>query len=246
VSAGPTPLDARDPDALRDSLPALWLLATLWHRGEVRGLGNVPDDGPVLLVGNGSGGAVGVDSLVFLLAFAAYFGVERPLHVLAHGVSRPLRRFGVVPADLALADRALAGGAAVVVYPGGAEEGHRPVWRRNRIDLGGRGDWIDLALAHGAPVVPLVSIGGQETSLFLGRVRSLPVSLALPWGVSIGARLGHVPLPAKLTLEALPPVDVPAELAAGADRREVHDHVARLMQDTLDALAAERRLPVLG
>jgi hypothetical protein len=27
---------------------------------------------------------------------------------------------------------------------------------------------------------------------------------------------------------------------------EVYDHIVRIMQDTLDALAAERRLPVLG
>ncbi len=246
MTAGPSPLDARDPDVLRDRLPALWLLSTFWHRGEVRGLGNVPDDGPVLVVGNHSGGAVSVDSLVFLLAFAAYFGVERPLHVLAHGVSRPLRRFGIVPAEPGLADRALRAGATVVVYPGGREEGHRPVWRRNRVDFGGNGDWIDLALAYGVPVVPLVAIGGQETSLFLGRVRTLPVSLALPWGVSLGDRFGHVPLPAKITLEALPPIDVRAEFGPRPDRSEVYDHVVRLMQETLDALAAERRLPVLG
>ena len=246
MTGGASALDARDPDVLRDGLPALWLLSTLWHRGEVRGLGNIPDDGPVLLVGNHSGGAVSVDSLVFLLAFAAYFGVERPLHTLAHGVSRPLRRLGIVPAEPGLAERALDAGGAVVVYPGGSEEGHRPVWRRNRVDFGGRGEWIDLALERGVPVVPLVGIGGQETSLFLGRVRSLPVSLALPWGVAVGARLGHVPLPAKITLEALPPIDLRAEFGSAPDRGEVYDHVVRLMQDTLDALAAERRLPVLG
>lgn len=246
MTDGPSPLDARDPDVLRDSLPALWLLATLWHRGEVRGLGNVPDDGPVLLVGNRSGGAVNVDSLVFLLAFAAYFGVERPLYAFAHGVTGPLRRLGVVPADPGLAARALGAGAAAVVYPGGAEEGHRPVWRRNRVELGRHADWVELALAHGVPVVPLVAIGGHETSLFLGRVRRLPVSLTLPWGVTLGDRIGHVPLPAKITLEALPPIDLRAEFGPAPDPAEVRELVARLMQDTLDALAAERRLPVLG
>ena len=243
---GPSPLDARDPEVLRDALPALWLASTLWHRGEVRGLGNVPDDGPVLLVGNHCGGAVSVDALVFLTAFAASCGVERPLYVFAHGVSRPLRRLGVVPPQPALVERALESGAAVLVYPGGREEADRPVWRRHRVDFHGRAEWVDLALEHEAPVVPLVSIGGQETSLFLGRVRSLPVSLALPWGVTVGARLGHVPLPAKITLEALPAIDVRTELGPRPDRSEVHTHVVRLMQETLDALAAERRLPVLG
>jgi hypothetical protein len=64
--------------------------------------------------------------------------------------------------------------------------------------------------------------------------------------VSLGDRFGHVPLPAKITLEALPPIDVRAEFGPRPDRSEVYDHVVRLMQETLDALAAERRLPVLG
>src|SRR4051794_25887384 len=49
-------LDERDPDYIREQLPLMWLAASIWYRGEVRGLGNIPDDGPVLLVGNHSGG----------------------------------------------------------------------------------------------------------------------------------------------------------------------------------------------
>ena len=49
-------LDERDPDYIRETLPRLWLLASLCFRGEVRGLGNIPEEGPVLLVGNHSGG----------------------------------------------------------------------------------------------------------------------------------------------------------------------------------------------
>ena len=36
----PELLDDRDPDYIRDTLPLAWLLATLWHRAEVRGLEN--------------------------------------------------------------------------------------------------------------------------------------------------------------------------------------------------------------
>ena len=58
----PDLLDDRDPDYIRDTLPAAWLLATLWHRAEIRGLDNIPDEGPVLLVGNHSGGNTSPDS----------------------------------------------------------------------------------------------------------------------------------------------------------------------------------------
>src|SRR3954453_19090346 len=82
----PAHLDERDPDYIRENLPRLWLLASLYFRAEVRGLGNVPEDGPVLLVGNPSGGNLTPDTGVFTLAFSTYFGVERVFHQLAHNL----------------------------------------------------------------------------------------------------------------------------------------------------------------
>ncbi len=260
-------LDERDPDYIRERLPGLWLLSSLYFRGEVRGLGNIPEDEPVLLVGNHSGGNLTVDSGVFTLAFNAYFGVERPLFALAHNlvVSFPglgwLRKHGVIAASPGNARKALREGAAVLVYPGGDHEVHRPVWERNRVDFDNRKGWIRLALEEDVPVVPVVAIGGQETSLFLSRgetlakllmldrafrLQVLPISLALPWGLNVGDFLGHVPLPAKITIETLPPIRLREEFGDEPDLDEVYDHVLRLMQETLDALAAERRLPVLG
>src|SRR3954465_13351373 len=78
----PADLDERDPDYIRESLPGLWLLCSLYFRGEVRGLGNIPEEGPVLLVGNHSGGNLTPDTIVFTLAFSTYFGVERAFHQL--------------------------------------------------------------------------------------------------------------------------------------------------------------------
>src|SRR5947209_11501450 len=76
-------LDERDPDYIRERLPLMWLLASIWFRGEVRGLGNVPDSGPVLLVGNHSGGNMTPDTILFTLAFSTFFGVERGFYQLA-------------------------------------------------------------------------------------------------------------------------------------------------------------------
>ena len=138
---------------------------------------------------------------------------------------------------------------------------HRPFWQRNRVDFDGRTGFIRLALQENVPIVPVVSIGGHETALFLSRgeglarllaldrmlrLKVLPISLALPWGVNIGDMLGHIPLPAKITIETLSPIDLKGEFGPDPDVDEVYDHLIRLMQDTLDALAAERRLPVIG
>src|SRR6185312_6054283 len=205
-------LDERDPDYIRERLPGIWLLASLYFRGEVRGLGNIPEDGPVLLVGNHSGGNLTPDTGVFTLAFNAYFGVERPFYQLAHNLvlSMPglsfLRRFGTVAASPQNAEQALEAGAALLVYPGGDYEVHRPIWERHRIDFDGRKGWIRLALEQDVPIVPVVSIGGQETSLFLSRgttlarllmldrlfrLKVLPISIAIPWGLNVGDMLGH-------------------------------------------------------
>lgn len=260
-------LDDRDPDYIRERLPSMWMLSSIYFRGEVRGLGNVPDEGPVLLVGNHSGGNLTVDSTVFTLAFSAYFGVERALYTLAHNlvVSAPglgfLRRFGVIAASQSGAEEALRDGAAVLVYPGGDREVHRPFWERNEVDFGERKGWVRLALDADVPVVPVVAIGGQETSLFLSRgetlarllrldktlrLKVLPISIAIPWGINVGDFLGHIPLPAKITVEALAPIHLREEFGDDPNPDEVYDHVIRLMQETLDALASERRLPVLG
>ena len=116
-------LDERDPDYIRDSLPRLWLASSLYFRGEVRGLGNIPEAGPVLLVGNHSGGNLTPDTTVFTLAFYAYFGVERPFYQLAHNLvlSLPglgaLRKYGTVAASPDNASKALESGAALLVYP---------------------------------------------------------------------------------------------------------------------------------
>ncbi len=260
-------LDERDPDYIRENLPRLWLLSSLYFRAEVRGLGNVPESGPVLLVGNHSGGNLTPDTHVFTLAFCAYFGVERRFYQLAHNLvlSMPglgmLRRFGTVAASHDNARKALESGAALLVYPGGDYEVHRPVWERNKVDFGGRKGFIRLALEHDVPIVPVVSIGGQETSLFLSRgetlarllgldrafrLKVLPISFAIPWGLNVGDMLGHVPLPAKITIEALPPIHLREEFGPQPDVAEVYDHMMRLMQETLDALASERRLPLIG
>jgi 1-acyl-sn-glycerol-3-phosphate acyltransferase len=260
-------LDERDPDYIRETLPRLWLAASLYFRGEVRGLGNIPEEGPVLLVGNHSGGNITPDTHVFTLAFSAYFGVERRFYQLAHNLvlSMPglgiLRKYGTVAASPDNAREALASGAALLVYPGGDYEVHRPVWERNRVDFDGRKGFIRLALEHDVPIVPVISIGGQETSLFLSRgealskllgldklfrLKVLPVSIAIPWGLNVGDMLGHWPLPAKITVEALPPIHLREEFGPNPDLDEVYEHVIRVMQETLDALAAERRLPVIG
>ena len=111
------------------------------------------------------------------------------------------------------------------------------------------------------PLVPVVAICGQATSLFLSRgetiakalmldklfrLKVLPISLAIPWGLNVGDFLGHLPLPAKIVVEILPAIDLREEVGDEPDLAAVYDEVIARMQAALDALAAERRLPIIG
>ena len=251
----------RDPDYIRDQLPGLWMLASLYFRADVRGLHRIPARGPVLLVGNHSGGNVPPDTFVFTLAFCSYFGVERPFYQLAHNLVAIypmlgwLRKFGTVAASPENARLALESGAAVLVYPGGDYEVYRPSWQRHVVDLGGRTGFVRLARQTGVPIVPVASVGGQETALFLGRaqwlarllmldkvlrLKSVPISVALPWGVNITDWLGHIPLPAKIVIEVQEPIEVTH------DDQAVYDEVVASLQAGVNRLAAQRRFPVIG
>jgi 1-acyl-sn-glycerol-3-phosphate acyltransferase len=268
VSVPAGDLDTRDPDYIRETLPGLWVLASKYFRADVQGLHHVPREGPVLLVGNHSGGIMAPDLFVFVLAFSTYFGVDRPFYQLAHNlvVSGPLgrltRRYGTIAARPENAEKALGAGAAVLVYPGGDHEVFRPTREQDRVDFGGRAGYVKTALRLGVPIVPVVSIGGQETALFLTRgerlarltgvdkalrLKTIPLALGLPWGVLVPL-FGHLPLPAKITVRVLPPID----LAERDDTEPTDANIAAIdadirarMQDVLTSLAADRKLPVI-
>jgi len=265
--AGEGDLDDRDGLLIRDVMPVAWMVASLWFRAEVRGLHHIPREEPVLLVGNHSGGNVTPDSFVFALGFASHFGPERPLHVLVHNLVSAypglgfLRRLGTLPASPKAAREALAAGSCVLVYPGGDHEAHRPSSESTRIDFGGRAGFVRIAVEAGVPIVPVVSIGGQETALFLGRgerlaraldggrgprPKTLPLSLAVPWGLNVGDLAGHLPLPAKIVVQVLPPIDVVARFGDDPDVDAVYEHVTGTMQEMLTELGRRRTVPILG
>lgn len=261
-------LDLRDPDYIRRTLPALRALSDVYFRGEVRGLENIPAEGPVLLVGNHSGGTLIADTFVFAQAFYDHFGAEREFHQLAHdlvfaipGIRATLQPYGTVPASPKNMREALAKDAALLVYPGGDHESYRASWRSSEIDFAGRKGFVRLALELGVPIVPVVAIGGQETALFLGqghrvahalrldkklRLKVAPVQLGPPFGMTFLDAPFRLPVPAKITVQVLPLIDLKAELGDEADPDAGYDFVTTAMQDALTELAEERTFPVLG
>lgn len=259
-------VDAWDPDFIRRVLPLWQAVMSTYFRGEVSGLDNIPDSGPALLVGNHSGGTMIADTFVFATAFYSRFGPDRRFHQLAHDVAARMpatgiRRWGTVAASHENAGRAFDRGAPVLVYPGGDYETFRPSWHSDQIEFGGRQGFIRLAVERGVPIVPVVSIGGQETALFLTRgqrlakltgwadltrIKVLPVALAPPFGISVMDLPPRVPLPAKVTIKVLPPIDITERFGPDPEHQHVYDEIVGEMQTALSDLQDDRTLPIVG
>jgi 1-acyl-sn-glycerol-3-phosphate acyltransferase len=259
----------RDVDFLARLLPLMELWGR-WFDAEVRGLERVPASGPVLLVGNHSGGALTPDTAAFFAAWYRTRGLASPLIGLAFDAAFGIpwfndlmRKIGEVPASRANVGRALDAGLPVLVYPGGDHECFRPWTERGRIDFAGRMGFVETALRKRVPVVPVVSHGGHHSICivtrgeWLGRLfgsqrirtPTFPLALQIPWGLS-PMLLPGVPFPAKITIEVGEPMpwsdhgpdaaDDPAVVA-----RCYHEITGR-MQAMLDRLGAEHPYPVLS
>jgi 1-acyl-sn-glycerol-3-phosphate acyltransferase len=149
------------------------------------------------------------------------------------------------------------------VFPGGDYDAMRPTVWENVIDFDGRKGYVRTAIEAGVPIVPAVSIGGQQSQFFLTRgtglakrlgpiaravrAKIVPVSFGFPFGVSVAGILPpNVPLPTKIVTQVLEPIDIIAEFGENPDVDAVDAHVRDVMQRALDRLGRERRLPILG
>jgi 1-acyl-sn-glycerol-3-phosphate acyltransferase len=259
----------RDVEFLRTLLPLMEIL-NRYFDAEVTGFEHVPATGPVLLVGNHSGGVLTPDTSAFFAAWYRERGLDSPLVALAFdaafgipGFRTLMRKLGEVPANRANASQALEAGLPVLVYPGGDREVARSWFERDRIDLGGRTGFVELALRRHVPVVPVVSHGGHSSVLILTRgewigdllgtarvrTRAFPLALQVPWGIS-PLMIPGIPLPAKITTEIGPAMawsDLGPEAADDpATVQRCYDEIVDAMQTTLTRLAAQRPFPVLS
>lgn len=237
-----------------------------WFRAEVHGLDGFPAEGAALVVSNHSGGMLTPDVMLFGSAFYRHFGFDaRPLFTLAHYgvVMGPLGdlmpKVGVIEASRENAAAALASGGVVLVFPGGDYDSYRPTTADKVIDFNGRTGYVRTAIAAGVPIVPAVSIGGQESQLFLtrgnalakmlglnrARMEILPITFGFPFGFSVLIP-PNLPLPTKIVTQVLEPIHVVDQFGPDPDVDEVDAHVRHVMQAALNELSRKRRFPILG
>jgi 1-acyl-sn-glycerol-3-phosphate acyltransferase len=266
AEGGSEPTFQRDAALIRRQIRPIARYTSLFSP-EVRGLGNLPTTGPVLVVGNHSCLYYMPDAWVVGLAMLERRGIEQPIYALGYDLlfSLPvvgpyLRRVGVIPAGGREADLALEQDAAVLVYPGGDREACRPWIRRNRVDFGGHKGFVRLALRAGVPVVPVVAHGSHDAVIVVSRGEPLARALGLkrlrinvfpvlvgPFGLT-SMLAPPLPMPTAITVEFLPPLDWTAQgTEAARDDAAVtacYDEITHVMQSALDQMHAEHPHPV--
>jgi 1-acyl-sn-glycerol-3-phosphate acyltransferase len=265
-------LDDRDPQLIREVFMPIWkLLYDRYFRVTTDGWEHVPSQGRMLVVGSHNGGLAAPDMFMLMYDWFRRYGVDRPAYGLAHpsvwkhfgSLSQMAVRAGAAIAHPKMAMAALQRDAALLVYPGGAEDVFRPYSQRHKIHLAGRKGFIKVALREHAPIVPVVSIGAHEGLIVLGdfypvlaqlHARGLPwlfdidpivfpVYLGLPWGLAVGP-LPNLPLPTQIHTRICKPIEFDRYGRAATNDREYVDlcyaHVEQQMQRELDRLVLER------
>ncbi|WP_170229023.1 1-acyl-sn-glycerol-3-phosphate acyltransferase [Polyangium fumosum] len=265
-------------DVVRRSHRILSRIVKSYFRSEIRGAERLPSS-QTILVAHHDGGVLPINGICLGVHWYDHFGFDRPLYVLTHDLlhslwdpfSRLLADSGLLRADRKAMDAVLERGQSVLIFPGAARESFRPFWHRKNIDLGGRKGFIAQAIRWGLPITPVVSAGSHETVVVLSGghdfakmlgipkiVRSAdvwPLLAGLPWGVWALPFLPHIPLPAKITTEVLPPIHLSEALGRDLNPDDASDPeivqagfdlVVGRMRKRLGELYDERKYPVLG
>jgi 1-acyl-sn-glycerol-3-phosphate acyltransferase len=227
-----------------------------WFRVEVHGIENVPSEGGALIVANHSG-TVALDALMTQVALADHHPTGRELRMLGAELvfSLPMvgqlaRRAGHTLACNPDAERLLASGEIVGVWPEGFKGIGKPYSERYKLQRFGRGGFVSAALRTKVPIIPVAIVGAEEIYPILGDAKLLarllglpyfPLTPTFPW---LGP-LGAVPLPSKWHIEFGEPIVTDTYADGAADDPmlmfNLTDQVRETIQHALYKLLMQRR-----
>ena len=227
-----------------------------YFRVETRGLENVPAEGGGLVVANHSG-TIPLDSVMTQLALLDHHSAHRHLRMLGADlvfqtpiIGELARKTGTTLACNEDAERLLARGELVGVWPEGFKGVGKPFSERYKLQRFGRGGFVSAALRARVPIVPCSIVGAEEIYPILGNMKTLarllglpyvPVTPTFPW---LGP-LGAIPLPSKWIIEFGEPIPTDGFGPDAADDPmlvfNITDQVRETIQHTLYRLLMQRR-----
>ncbi len=237
-------------------LALLRVLYQRWFRVEVRGIDNVPSTGGALIVANHAG-AIALDSVMVQVALHDEHPQHRHLRPLAADLvfqapvlGEVARKAGATLANTADAERLLAAGEVVGVWPEGFKGIGKPFSERYKLQRFGRGGFVSAALRTRTPIIPCAIVGSEETYPILGNMPAVARLLGLPYApitptFPLLGVLGAIPLPSKWLIEFGAPVITEDFGPNAADDPmlvfDLTDQVRQTIQQTLYQLLVQRQ-----
>lgn len=197
--------------------PLFELLYDSYFRVEAEGLEHIPADGRVMLIGNHSG-TIPLDGVMLKTAIGRHHAAKREMRWLAEDfvfhfpfLGAFMNRIGAVRACQENAERLLAQGNVLAVFPEGIQGIGKLYRDRYRLQRFGRGGYIRLALRTGTPIVPVAIVGGEETYPLLLKLTKLAKPLGVPFVpvtplFPLLGPLGLLPLPSRWRIVVGPPI----------------------------------------
>jgi 1-acyl-sn-glycerol-3-phosphate acyltransferase len=242
------------PESLQRMAPLLDFLVDHYWRVGLRGVEQLPEKGPCLLVANHSG-LLPWDGLV--LAHLLGRGLDShqrprffvPDWLMTLPFAMPtLTRLGAVRACRENAEWLLRNERYVIVFPEGAKGSTKVFRERYQVQRFGRGGVVRLALETGAPIIPIGVVGAEESHPILfksaraGRALGVPFLPVTPTFPLLGP-LGALPLPTKWVVRIGEPLALPDsspeaarnELLISRLNEELRQKIQDLVHEALDA-----------
>ncbi len=250
-----------DPD-LTDHvlLPLLRPLYRRWFRVETIGSHHVPAEGSALVVANHSG-TLPLDAVMTAIAVAEAHPAGRHLRMLGADLvfRTPLlgslaRKSGQTLACAPDAERLLAAGELVGVWPEGFKGLGKRYRDRYKLQRFGRGGFVAVALRTQTTIIPCSIVGAEEIYPMIGDITPLARLLGTPYFpvtplFPLLGPLGMIPLPSKWYIEFGEPIRTDAyERGSAQDPMLVFnltDQIRETIQQTLHRLLIKRRNPFL-
>lgn len=209
-----------------------------YFRLRVTGTENIPRRGPVIIAPNHSGYS-GFDAM--LLAHILQNDCKRIPRVLTHHfwflnetTAVPAHKLGFTEATYENGINALKKNNIVVLFPEGENGNFKPTTKMYQLQEFRRG-FVRMALETGAPIVPAIIIGAEETHINLSKLK-LTKFLR---GTVLPLPLNILPLPVKWRIHFLEPIKLPYKPSAVDDSELVHEIAQEIQEKMQDELNKE-------
>jgi 1-acyl-sn-glycerol-3-phosphate acyltransferase len=212
-----------------------------YFRLEVEGAENIPTKGPVIIAPNHSGFS-GFDAMV--LAYILQQETKRIPRVMTHRLwfltektALPAQKMGFIEATFENGLSLLSRNNMVVLFPEGKQGNFKPTSKRYQLQEFKRG-FVRMALKTGAPIVPTLIIGAEETHINL---QQLKFSKFLR-GLVLPLPLNVIPLPAKWKIIFHKPISLPFGPDKINDTEVCHDLAQEIQESMQKKLNKELKI----